>query len=110
MRLLFLSFYFRPDLSAGSFRATALAEALDQDLPPPGALHIISTQPNRYKSFREAAPVEERVGRTTILRLPIGSHAGGLADQSVAFASYSVRALWRALRTPSDAVFATSSR
>lgn len=110
MRLLFLSFYFRPDLSAGSFRATALAEALDRDLSPSGELYIISTQPNRYKSFREAAPTEERLGRTTIRRLPISSHAGGLADQSVAFASFSARALWHAMRTPSDAVFATSSR
>lgn len=110
MRLLFLSFYFRPDLSAGSFRATALAEALDDALAPSGALHIITTQPNRYKSFREAAPFEERTGRTTIVRLPVGSHSGGLADQGVAFASFSLRALWRALWAPSDAVFATSSR
>lgn len=110
MRLLFLSFYFRPDLSAGSFRATALAEALDDALAPSGALHVVTTQPNRYKSFREAAPSQERSGRTTVVRLPVGSHSGGLADQSVAFASFSLRALWRALATPSDAVLATSSR
>lgn len=110
MRLLFFSFYFRPDLSAGSFRATALSEALDETLAPSGSIRVLTTQPNRYKSFREQAPAEELSGRTSIARLPVRGHAGGLFDQSVAFASFAAPALWRGLRTPCDGVFATSSR
>lgn len=110
MQLLFLSYYFRPDLSAGSFRATALTEALDGSLAPSSRIHVITTQPNRYKSFRAAALPEERTGRTTIVRLPTRSHASGLLDQSIAFVSFAARALWHAFRTPCDGVFATSSR
>jgi len=110
MRLLFLTFYFRPDLSAGSFRATALVESLDNEAREDLEVEVITTQPNRYESFREAAPSLERFGKATTRRIPTRTHTGGLLDQTLAFISYALPALRYALRSPCDGVFATSSR
>ena len=50
MRILLLSFYFRPDLSAGSFRATALVDALLK-AHPGVEIDVVTTLPNRYSAF-----------------------------------------------------------
>lgn len=110
MRLLLFSFYFRPDLSAGSFRATALSEALPSVLGDVGAFELVTTQPNRYQSFRLDAPAEETVPGGRVRRLSVRGHGGGLVDQSVSFLSYALPATRIALWTPTDGVFATSSR
>jgi hypothetical protein len=59
VRLLILSFYYRPDLSAGSFRTTALVEALRERAAAGTEIDVVTTLPNRYHSFvRDAAEVE----------------------------------------------------
>ena len=51
MRILLLSFYYPPDLSAGSFRAAALVKALTQAGSTGLTIDVLTTVPNRYKSF-----------------------------------------------------------
>jgi glycosyltransferase involved in cell wall biosynthesis len=108
-RVLILSLYFRPDLSAGSFRATSLVEALLESAPDID-VDVITTLPNRYGSFSVDAPEEEQWGRCRIWRIRLPSHRSGMADQTKAFVTFARMARRRTRGIPYDLVFATSSR
>ena len=56
MKVLVVTFYYEPDLSAGSFRTTALVAAMRQRAPPGTHIDVITTLPNRYHSFVRPAP------------------------------------------------------
>lgn len=110
MRILFLSFYFSPDLSAGSFRSKALLDALLEKLPEGSHIDVVTTLPNRYSSFSSEAPRLEERDRVTIHRIQLPSHKSGMVDQSWAFLSY-LRGAWSfASGKRYDMVYATSSR
>lgn len=109
MKLLFLSFYFEPDLCAGSFRATPLAYALLES-DPSLQLEVLTTQPNRYGSFvAPAEPVQED-GRLLVRRFSLPAHSSGMYDQSRAFMAFARQVLWHVRGRSYDAVLATSSR
>ncbi len=110
MKILILSFYFTPDLSAGSFRTAALVDALTKALPGTAAIDVLTTQPNRYASFNQAVPEHEIRGNVDIRRIPLPSHRSGMLDQAKAFFAYfkAVRTTVRGQRY--DVVYATSSR
>ncbi len=110
MRILFLSFYFRPDLCAGSFRATALVDELSKRLGAADEIQVLTTVPNRYRSFRTQSSEVETQGNVQIRRLSIPSHRSGVADQSRAFAAYARAVIRVTARERYDLVFATSSR
>lgn len=103
-----LSFYYLPDLCAGSFRCNALVKALQQVAPD---LHIdlLTTQPNRYRHSKINAPAFERDGNVTIHRFSLPDHDSGMMDQARAFTAYSRQAV-RVASGEYDAIFATSSR
>lgn len=110
MRILVLSFYFSPDLCAGSFRATALVEELSSRLRPDDELQVITTLPNRYHSFSVETPELEEKGGLKIHRIALPSHKSGMVDQSRAFGVFA-REVWRETTGQRyDLVFATSSR
>ena len=109
MKLLIVSFYFRPDLSAGSFRISALVEAL-LAARPDVEIDVVTTLPNRYHSFSSEAPEIEQSPRLTIRRIALPVHKSGMADQARAFFSFA-RASRQFVRGKRyDAVFASSSR
>ena len=110
MRILILSFYFRPDLSAGSFRTTALVEALRNEVPPGSSIHVVTTLPNRYQTFSVEAPEDEVLEGTTIHRIRLPAHKSGMRDQSKSFMVFSRQALKQVADRDYDIVFATSSR
>lgn len=110
MRILLLSFYFQPDLSAGSFRTTALVRALLDQLPDNASLEVITTQPNRYSSFAQEAPLLEEHPRLTIHRVPLSQHNSGMLDQSRAFLGYAKSVLKITAGKKYRIVYATSSR
>lgn len=88
MKVLLLSFYFKPDLSAGSFRNTALVESLLRVLPDGSEVHVVTTLPNRYSGFSAEALEEEVSPNLTIKRVRLPAHESGMADQSRAFLAY----------------------
>ena len=110
MRVLFLSFYYEPDLCAGSFRATALISALKKKLPSGSSIDVITTLPNRYASFSENAEKDVQCGNVAIHRVALPSHKSGMLDQSKAFYFYSKEVLNHIKSRDYDVVFATSSR
>ena len=85
MRLLLVSFYYHPDLSAGAFRATALAHALRQRAPVGTYIEIVTTLPNRYQTFTSEAPEIERAEGWEIRRIRLPAHRSDIAGQSRAF-------------------------
>lgn len=110
MKILVLTFYYQPDLCAGSFRATPLVERLNQEMGADDRLEVITTMPNRYQSFAVEAPAEETHGSLRVRRIPLPAHASGMRDQARAFAAYA-RATLRMIRGEKyDLVIATSSR
>jgi glycosyltransferase involved in cell wall biosynthesis len=110
LRILVLSFYYHPDLCAGSFRTTPFVAALRERAPPGTQVDVLSTLPNRYPSFtREAAQVESSPG-LEIQRVQLPPHRSDIAGQSRAFWHFARAALANVADRSYDLVFATSSR
>lgn len=110
MKVLILSFYFQPDLSAGSFRNTALVTALQKKLPEGSQVDVITTLPNRYSSFTAEAPEKEEHSGLTLHRIALPSHRSGMLDQSKAFITYAVKAKKLVRQKDYDLIYASSSR
>lgn len=110
MRILYLSFYFEPDLSAGSFRNTSLAKQLAKQCAKDCHIDLITSKPNRYNTFRVEALSKEEVGNITVHRIDLPSHKNGMLDQMHSFREYFVKTLKITNSTKYDLVFATSSR
>ncbi len=108
-RLLILTLYYPPDLSAGSFRATALVGALRR-FAPELSIDVITSLPNRYLSFSTAAAEEEVDGLVTIHRLRMPSHRSDMVTQAFSYARFARAAAQVASERRYDLVFATSSR
>ena len=92
MKIVFFTFYYPPDLSAGSFRAVALVQALSKKFGSNDELHVITTHPNRYASYKVAANNIELDGRVTIHRITVPNHQSGMLSQSRAFFTYAISA------------------
>lgn len=110
MRILVLSFYYPPDLSAGSFRTTALVRALRERASSGTQIDVLTTLPNRYKSFtKEAAQLDVEEG-LEIRRIALPTHSSDMRGQSRAFAHFGWQTLKFVVGRNYDVVFATSSR
>jgi len=117
MTLLYLTYFFDPDLSAGSFRNTPFVDELARQLTPADTIHVITTQPNRYSSFSASAPApaqEDRSptngARVWVERVCVPAHGTGMASQIRSFATY-FRAVHRLTHNHQyDRVMASSSR
>ncbi len=110
MNVLLLTYYFAPDLSAGSFRNTPLAHELARQVGSTGTVHVITTQPNRYRSFRAEAPANEIIGNLRISRISVPTHTSGFADQIRAYVHFYRNAYALTHTQPYDVIVASSSR
>jgi glycosyltransferase involved in cell wall biosynthesis len=110
MRLLVLSFYYEPDLCAGSFRTTALVSALRERAPLGTQIEVVTTLPNRYSSYSRVAAEHEREDGFEVYRIRLPSHRSDMLGQSRAFLHFSRAALHHVAARDYDLVFATSSR
>lgn len=110
LRVLFLSFYFTPDLSAGSFRNTAFVDALRRKLPEGSTVDLITTLPNRYAGFNAEAAEQEADELYTIKRVRLPAHESGMLDQSRSFLTYAKAVRKHMEGRQYDLVFASSSR
>ncbi|GAA4458816.1 glycosyltransferase family 4 protein [Nibrella saemangeumensis] len=110
MKILYLTFYFKPDLCAGSFRNTPLVDELSALLTNDDHIHVVTTQPNRYQTFQIEAPAHEQRGNVTIDRVAIPPHASGLNDQVRSFSTYYRQTLRLTRNNQYDLVVASSSR
>ena len=110
MNVLLLTYYFYPDLSAGSFRNTPLAHELAKQVGQNGTVHVVTTQPNRYQSFRAEAAAEEQHGNLRINRISVPTHTSGFADQIKSYLHFYRQAYALTRGGNYDVVVASSSR
>ncbi len=110
MKLLFLTFYYEPDLSAGSFRSKALAQALIKKMGTNDTIEILTTLPNRYASYIEPVQETETTENLSIIRCKIPEHKSGMLDQAWSFIQYYLHVKRYVKKKDYDIVFATSSR
>ena len=110
-RILFLTFYFRPDLCAGSFRNSPLLDELsrqtkDDDIK----IDVFTTVPNRYSSFNQDYKEVEEFDNVRIERINIPSHQSGMKDQALSFKTYFFETLKKTKKESYDLVYGSSSR
>lgn len=110
MKLLILTNYFTPDLSAGSFRMQALVEALEPYAVRGLEVDLITTLPNRYASLKAEAPGYEDRGWLRLHRIALPEHQGGMGEQARAYLRYAAQVLSLTRGRRWELVFATSSR
>jgi len=110
VRIVIVSFYFPPDLGAGSFRTGALVKSLLENLGPDDTVRVITTAPNRYATLKTPAHGYENHGRLVIERIALADHKSGIKDQLRAFFGFAREVLRRVASERADVVYATSSR
>ena len=108
-RIVYLTFYFRPDLCAGSFRNSPLALELAKQAKDV-LIDVYTTLPNRYSTFDADAPEFEKFNNLRIHRISLPPHKSGMLDQVFSFLKYykEVSRLNKGKKV--DLVFASSSR
>ena len=108
--ILYLTFYFEPDLCAGSFRNSPLAKELSKQLKGKANIHVITTLPNRYHTYSIETSSEQIEDNLFIKRLQLPIHKNGLLDQVFSFWHF-YRLTSRIVKDKKyDLVFASSSR
>jgi UDP-N-acetylglucosamine:LPS N-acetylglucosamine transferase len=110
-RIVYLSFYFKPDLCAGSFRNSPLAiELAKQTIDKNVVLDVYTTLPNRYSTFDVGAQEYEEADNLRIHRIALPAHKSGMIDQVFAFWHFYSAVLKLNHSKNADLVFASSSR
>uniref|UniRef100_UPI004049544E glycosyltransferase family 4 protein n=1 Tax=Flavobacterium sp. TaxID=239 RepID=UPI004049544E len=110
-RVVYLTFYYEPDLCAGSFRNTPLAielakQAREKDI----IVDVYTTLPNRYSTFEQSAPEFEEIGNLRIHRISLPPHKSGMLDQVLSFKKFYLEVIKLNRNKRADLVFASSSR
>jgi len=109
-RILLVTFYYQPDLSAGSFRTAPLVKALLEHESPRVTIDVLTTLPHRYHTFTLPAAAQDSEDRVTIRRIKLPSHKSGMVDQANAFFRYAWEASSLRGAPHYDLVVATSGR
>lgn len=109
-RILYLSFYFEPDLCAGSFRNSPLVKELSEQVKGRAEIDLITTLPNRYSTYEADAPKFEERDNCSIYRIAIPKHESGMKDQVVSFKTYYQQVKKIVKGKKYDLVVASSSR
>ena len=110
MKIVFFTFYYPPDLSAGSFRSVALSKELSKKIGDNDELHIITTHPNRYRSYQVASNDISLDGNTTVHRIRVSSHNSGMISQSRAFSMYAIATYKLCKKIKPDFIIGTTGR
>jgi len=108
VKILVLSFYYQPDLCAGSFRTTSLINELKKYTDV--EIDILTTMPNRYASYSMSALKDEIDANVRIHRTTICSNQSSILDQIKSFRKYYFKCMQKVKNEQYDVVYATSSR
>lgn len=109
-RILLLTFYYPPDLSAGSFRSVALVEALQRQAGDKVYIEVLTTQPNRYMKYAQETVSEQVSPGLTVRRVDLSERRDGFLGQAFSFWQYACAVRRMAKQKQYDLVVATSSR
>lgn len=107
MRVLVLSFYYPPDLCAGSFRIGAIVDEMTRQGIE---VDVMTTKPNRYNQYQVDAPTYEEKNNLRIYRFEVSKHESGMKDQIFSFIDFGAQVLKKSNHKGYDLIFSTSSR
>jgi len=110
MRILLLSFFYPPDLSAGAFRTKSIVEALKDQGLKNLKVYVISTMPNRYSSFNAPTLKRSNKDEVFVYRTPLLFKNDNKFTQILRFTIYGILAWREAKKYNWDIVVATSGR
>jgi hypothetical protein len=110
MKILILSFYYPPDLCAGSFRCKALVDALLKLKKENLDIEVLTTHPNRYHEYKIDPSTKSKDEAITLTRIKLPSHKSDFVGQAKAFKKFYSQAIKHARKNQYDAIIATSSR
>jgi len=110
LKIVFFTFYYPPDLCAGSFRAIALAQAVSNRMKDNDELHIITTHPNRYENHIVKAENVEINGNIIVHRISVPSHKSGMLSQARSFTTYALASYKLSNNLNPDFIIGTTSR
>ena len=110
INILFLTFYYTPDYCAGSFRASAISQALIDDKRVNRFL-VVTTIPHRY-GFIKNYDKYEVSGKKVIIRNKIPQHNNRFFKQIFTFFVYAIQTIIQSInnRKNYDLIIITSSR
>ena len=108
MKILFISFYYPPDLSAGSFRALALSECVEEYKNH--SMDIVTTYPNRYADYSPPSKQKEAFKNIEITRIRVPKHASGMLGQIISFVFFAFKLMLIIRNKQYDRIIVTSSR
>lgn len=89
-RILYLSFYFEPDLSACSFRNSPLVKELAQQAQGKAIIDVVTTMPNRYDPSlaKSGTQAIEKRDNYSIYRFEVPENKGGMKSQVLSYQAY----------------------
>lgn len=109
--LIYISYFFEPDLGAGAFRNSALAKELASQLSDsPYDVHVFTTTPNRYSHLSLSAIEEETIGNLIIHRINVHKQRFGIYQDIKGFYAFYKEVLKRTKLMQVSFVFASSSK
>lgn len=108
-RILVLSYYYEPDLCAGSFRTKSIVKQMATEYPECD-VHVVTTSPNRYSTFKPSGEDYERFRNVKVDRVEVGSHSGSMFSQAICFSKYAVGAFSKVNEQQYDVIYASTSR
>ncbi|MEP7196295.1 MAG: glycosyltransferase family 4 protein [Saprospiraceae bacterium] len=109
-KILYLSYFFEPDIGAGSFRNSALAKELARQLGDNGSIDLMTTLPNRYVFNKHVVDEFEKNDNLSIHRINVDQHSNSFIYQIKSFLQYRSRLNDFCKDKKYDLVFASSSK
>ena len=106
--ILYLSFYYEPDLCAGSFRNTPLSKKLSSI--EGNNIEVFTTIPNRYKTYEDKFVLSQGKNNLKVNRINVPLHNSTVVGQAITFSFFFFKTIFRTYNTKYDLVFASSSR
>lgn len=112
MKILVLTFCYEPDLTAGSFKNSALVKSLSKMGGEKISIDVMTTMPNKFKSYKVETKSYEEKGNVKIWRIDVPPHQTGFTDRMWTYKSY-YYGVWDILKNNKpqyDIVYASTSR
>lgn len=87
-KILYLSYYFDPDIRAGLYRDESFLEQLAQELQQIGTIDLIASQPNLHSAFDIGAPLYQEKENYTIKRIALPKYESDDLNQLKPYLSF----------------------
>ena len=109
MKILVISFFYHPDLSAGSFRTKSLTDKLIE-CKKVQSIDVLTTHPNRFNNYDTKLINTVSNKKLIIHRIKVPNLGPGQIQQSFIYLIFLVKAVMYIRKKKYDIIYATSSK